>query len=74
MGDGFRFFEEKAAFEHWFVNCVIAGAKNEDCPDSYVWNMNDQCEKGGEWMDMFRDGLGAETAVAVKFSGLKLNA
>lgn len=39
MKDGFRFFEEEAAFECWFVGCVIAGAKNKDCPDEYVWNM-----------------------------------
>ncbi len=71
--EGFRYFGEKAAFEHWFVSCVIEGAKNEDCPDSYVWDMKKQSEKGGYWFDMFRDGLIPSVAVSCRFSGLKLN-
>ena len=69
----FTCFEEEAAFIYWFADCVFAGAKNIDCPDDYMWDMKTQCKKGGEWVNMFRDGLRPEIAISVKFSGLKLN-
>jgi len=71
--EGCRYFEEEAGFQDWFVRCVIAGAQNKDCPNEYVWNMIEQSEKGGEWLEMYRSGLTAEAAVNVKFRGLKLN-
>jgi len=73
MSDGCCCFEEEAGFIHWFVSCVIAGAQNKDCPDDYLWDMKKQIDKGGEWLDAYRSGLKAETAVSVRFSGLKLN-